>query len=149
MATTTEPGKSAKRARKGGRKRGTWTEVQPEQILAFRDEHSISRNMLATTLGVSATSVQNWETGLAVAMPAVQAQLAAIIQAGPGAIHSPDGAGARRGGGGPAGVAALVGHQVSATGMIVNGFLTSQSRKFTQEELIELIKTVRGALGGP
>jgi DNA-binding XRE family transcriptional regulator len=125
---------------------GSWTEVQPEQIRAFREEHTISRNMLASTLGVSATSVQNWETGLAVAMPAVQARLASIIQAGPGAIHTADGAGTRRGGG-AAGVAALVGHQVSATGMIVNGFLTSQSRKFTQEELIELIKTVRGALG--
>ncbi len=146
MATTTEPGKSAKRARKGGRQRGSWTEVQPEQIRAFRDEHAISRNMLASTLGVSATSVQNWETGLAVAMPTVQAKLAGIIQAGPSAVHSIDGAGSRRSGG-AAGVAALVGHQVSATGMIVNGFLTSQSRKFTQEELIELIKTVRGALG--
>lgn len=145
MATTAEPGKSARRARKGGRVRGSWTEVQPEQIRAFRDEHAISRNMLASTLGVSATSVQNWETGLAVAMPPVQAKLAGIIQAGPSAIQTTDGAGARRGS--AAGVAALVGHQVSATGMIVNGFLTSQSRKFTQEELIELIKTVRGALG--
>lgn len=146
MATTTEPGKTTKRARKGGRQRGTWTEVQPEQIRAFREEHAISRNMLASTLGVSATSVQNWETGMAVAMPSIQARLASIIQAGPGAIQTADG-GARRGSG--AGVAALVGHQVSATGMIVNGFLTSQSRKFTQEELIELIKTVRGALGAP
>jgi DNA-binding transcriptional regulator YiaG len=107
MATTTEPGKSTKRARKGGRQRGSWTEVQPEQIRAFRDEHSISRNMLASTLGVSATSVQNWETGLAVAMPSIQAKLASIIQAGPAAIHTADG-GARRGSG--AGVATLVGH---------------------------------------
>lgn len=146
MATTAEPGKSTKRPRKGGRQRGSWTEVQPEQVRAFREEHAISRNMLAATLGVSATSVQNWETGLAVAMPAIQAKLASIIQAGPSAVHSADPSGVRRGGG-PSAAAALVGHQVSATGMIVNGFLTSQSRKFTQEELIELIKSVRGALG--
>lgn len=66
----------AKKAnRRGGRKPGAWIQVKPEQILAYRKEHKLSRLTMAKSLGVSATTIQNWETGRGVATKKAQVLL--------------------------------------------------------------------------
>lgn len=145
----TDPAKTGKsgRRRGGGRTKGTWVDVQPEKIRAFRDEHRISRVMLAKALGVSSTTVQNWETNVGVAVPKMQTKLAEILAAGPSAVQISAASLRGSGGGGSSTVAEVIGHQVSTTGMIVNAYLASQANAVSPEELVELIGAVRKALG--
>ena len=126
--------------RRGGRKPGEWKFVTADEIKAFREEHRVSRARLASALGVSSTSVQNWETGT-VATLKTQQQLAEIMKAGPAALATvtPSGAGGWDPG-------AIVGPQITTTGTIVTGFLTSQQGKMSTDQLIELSKNVRQAL---
>jgi DNA-binding transcriptional regulator YiaG len=127
----------------GGRKPGQWTSVTPEKILAFRLEHDVSRARLAAALGVATTTVQNWENGHGVAMPRLQKRLAEILAAGPdGLVPLPAPSNPLSGLAGPA----AVGPQVQATSTIVDGYLRNCGRKLTTEELLSLIKVVRGAL---
>lgn len=70
----------------GGRKPGKWTVVTPDEIRAFRQEHQISRSRLAGALGVSSTTIQNWETDNGVAMPRLQEKVAELLKLGPGAL---------------------------------------------------------------
>lgn len=128
-----------------GRKPGHWTEVNPEQIRAFRQEHDVSRVRLALALGVSASTVQTWETGGGVAAPHLQKRIAEVLARGPDQLVPVPG---------PAwqpvvnvtAVGPDTGPQVQATGMIVDGYLRACGRKLTPEELLELIRSVRSAL---
>lgn len=129
--------------RRGGRKPGVWKLLTPEKLKAYREEHKISRVRLAQMLGVSSTSVQNWETGT-VATLKIQQRLAELIAAGPAAILPPrrapslwDVAGGANGNGDPA---------ISATGEIVASYVSSR-RGLPAEELVEVIRAVRRALG--
>jgi transcriptional regulator with XRE-family HTH domain len=126
---------------RGGRKPGEWTTVTPEQILEFRRANQISRAKLAAALGVSSTTIQNWETGQGVAMPKLQAKVAELIKAGGSAVAS-----ARPTPGVGWDPSVVVGPQVTATGTIVTGYLQSQQQKLSTDELIDLIRAVRGAL---
>lgn len=109
---------------------GTWKHVQPDEILAYRKDNGISRAKLAATLGVSATSVQNWEGGRVAALP-TQRRLRALIDGeeiapAPGASPEKD-------------------CVVTVTGQIVAAYLTHQE-PLDGPELSELIRRVKRAL---
>jgi DNA-binding transcriptional regulator YiaG len=132
----------AKRPRRGGRKPGVWKLTNPDALREFRSTHKISRARLAGMLGVSSTSVQNWETGTVASMK-IQQKLADIMKEGPAAfIPLKRGAG----GGGWVGAQGPVNPTITTTGTIVTGFLQSQEEPLSQEELIGLIRSVRIAL---
>lgn len=67
--------------RRGGRKPGSWTLLTPQALRGWREKHKMSRADVATTLGVSSTSIQNWETGHAVATTKMQQKLADLMKA--------------------------------------------------------------------
>lgn len=70
----------------GGRPPGKWSKIKRDEIKSFREAHSISRARFAGILGVSPTSVQNWEVGKATAIPRIQAKMRQVIDAGPAAF---------------------------------------------------------------
>lgn len=74
----------SKTGRRGGRKPGAWTLISPDALRAWRDENKVSRAHLASMLGVSSTSVQNWETGHAVATTKTQQRLVELTKRAPG-----------------------------------------------------------------
>lgn len=127
------------RKRRGGRKPGVWKLVTPEKLKAYRDENRVSRARMAQMLGVSTTSVQNWETGTVASMK-IQQRLAELISAGPSAILPP-----RKGpslwdrSGGPGDAA------VATTGTIVAAYVGG-AKKLGPDQLVELIRSVRTAL---
>jgi transcriptional regulator with XRE-family HTH domain len=127
---------SAPRARRGGRRPGEWTHVQPEDLVQFRQEHGVSRARLARALGVSATSVQNWEAGK-VATLQTQERLREILD---------DPSRLSEGGGDDA--ETTHDEVVRATGVIVSGFASSHP-ELTADDLIVVIKKVREALKAP
>lgn len=136
-----KPGEDASRKR-AGRKPGVWKYVTPEQLREFRTSGQVSRARIASALGVSSTSVQNWEAGRA-AMPRLQKRLAELIAAGPAALDDglpeADGAAAD----GPVG--SVLSSQLLATGTIVGSYITAHG-KMSHEQLMELIRSVRSAL---
>lgn len=127
--------------RRGGRKPGEWRLVTPEQLRAYREEHRISRARLAQTLGVSSTSVQNWETGT-VATMRIQERLAALIAAGSTAVLP-----LRRA---PslweASTTPEATQAITATGMIVANYVQTRRDELPIDDLVSLIRNVRQAL---
>lgn len=65
--------------RRGGRKPGEWRLVTPKRIREFREANRLSRATLSRALGVSSTTIQNWETGLVVATNKAQTRLAELM----------------------------------------------------------------------
>ena len=128
------------RRRRGGRKPGEWKLVTPEQLREYRSVNKISRARLAQMLGVSSTSVQNWETGTVASMK-IQQRLAELIAAGPAAILPP-----RK----QASLWDMAAHEkndpaITTTGTIVAGYVSTHSG-MSAEDLIGLIRSVRQAL---
>ncbi|MBL4848106.1 MAG: helix-turn-helix domain-containing protein [Planctomycetes bacterium] len=115
-------------------KSGVWKHVQPEEILAYRKNNGISRAKLATTLGVSATSVQNWEGGRVAAIP-TQRRLRSLIDGDPlpAKRSSKDDPDERL-------------CVVTVTGQIVAAYLASQENVVNPDRLTELIRSVKDAL---
>ena len=128
----------AKRTKRnpGGRKRGEWAETTPDQIREFRRSGRVSRTGLAGALGVSATSVQNWEVGLVVAVPAMQKKIAELLKRAPD-LGRPRPASASAHG--------AVGPEVEAAGVIVAAWLAHHPGT-PADQLPELIRVVRTAL---
>lgn len=130
---------SAAKRRRGGRKPGEWKLVMPEQLRDYRSQHKISRARLAQMLGVSSTSVQNWETGTVASMK-IQQRLAELIAAGPSAILPP-----RK----PASLwesgKAQTDPAITTTGTIVAGYLQTH-QGMSPDDLVGLIRNVRQAL---
>jgi DNA-binding transcriptional regulator YiaG len=121
---------SEKTATKKETRGGTWKHVRPEEILTYRKDNGISRAKLASTLGVSATSVQNWEGGRVAALP-TQRRLRLLIDGeeippAPGTGPEED-------------------CVVTVTGQIVAAYLTHQE-PLDGPELSELIRRVKRAL---
>ncbi|MCO5164866.1 MAG: helix-turn-helix domain-containing protein [Planctomycetes bacterium] len=117
--------------------------LTPEKLKAFRAENRISRARLAELLGVSSTSVQNWETNTVASMK-IQERLAQLIAAGPAAIppstKAPslwDRGSTSSNRGDPA---------LLATGTIVAGYLQVKGGELGVDELLGLIRSVRQAL---
>ena len=108
-----------------------WTYVLPEEILAYRKEHGLSRAKLAAALSVSTTSIQNWESGRVAAL-ATQRRLRALI----------DGETLPLSEGGESTTSDLVG----ATGQIVAAYVASSQDSLSPEEVMTLIRDVKRAL---
>jgi DNA-binding transcriptional regulator YiaG len=125
-------------ARRGGRKPGAWTHTTPKALREFRATHHMSRGRLAAILGVSSTSVQNWEAGK-VASAKIQERLADIIENGVASAAPPP---PRRSGPAASGADPVI----ATTGAIVAGYLQTRPAPVSQEELLSLIRGVRLAL---
>lgn len=113
---------------------GGWRFVQPEEILAYRREQGLSRAKLADALGVSTTSIQNWEGGRVAAL-GTQRRLRSLIDGEPLA---------------PNGLAAVSQEApqdslVMMTGQIVSAYLSSQA-DVDPTQIPDLIRTVKAAL---
>lgn len=124
---------------RGGRKPGTWELVSPEQIRAYREAHAVSRASLAGQLGVSGTTIQNWETGHAVATKKAQERLAQVLGGAPRSSAPAASTPAAR----PS-PSSGYDSAVEATGRIVAAFLGSV--KLKRGELGGVIREVREAL---
>lgn len=129
---------STTRKGRGGRKPGVWTLLTPEKLRDYRDRNRISRARLAAMLGVSSTSVQNWETGT-VASTKIQQRLAELIAAGPPASVPPrkppflwD-------------ASSRSNAAVQATATIIVAY-THVQRDLPPDRLVDLVRAVRQAL---
>ncbi len=128
----------AKKARRrGGRKPGKWELVDPLEFRRWREQQRISRARLASLLGVSATSIQNWEVGHAVPSRPHQERMAELMKS-PTAVSA---AAAPR----PTVFGEDVGAVIDATGAIITAYVKG-APDLSQDELLELIRTVRQAL---
>jgi DNA-binding transcriptional regulator YiaG len=133
----TAPERKPKRKGRGGRKPGVWTQVKPEQIVAYRKAQRLSRASLARALGVSSTTIQNWETGKSAATAKAQARLAEAMSGNPRQL-------APKAGDAPKNGAAGSDMVIDATARIVTAFLSSA--KIKREDLRGVIQEVRSAL---
>jgi DNA-binding transcriptional regulator YiaG len=142
VAKKKQPGR-----KRGGRKPGKWTLLTPEALRSWREGNGVSRARLASMLGVSSTSVQNWETGHAVATTKLQQRLAELTKS------APEAAAGRR----PAGRQAVP-VSVSAAGngdpsliqatsaIVIEAIRSNGKRGVSAKDLAVLIRTVRDAL---
>jgi len=129
------------RRRGGGRKKGEWRLLRPEQLVEYRENNKISRASLAGMMGVSSTSIQNWETGTVPTLR-YQQRLAEIIknniQIKPTKIPSlfdfqhHESKGIRA-------------SAIEATGSIIGAYIQTH-QGVTVDQLVDLIKNVRREL---
>lgn len=138
MAKMTRRGSSAP----DGRAR-SWTVVTFEELEAWRQRHGLPKKRVADRLGVTNSTYHNWARGIAVATPATQHKIHALINGGE--VMPRAGAPAHNGG------AASHDHDGSAvlesTAQIVNAYLQSPpAAKLTPEGLCQLIREVTRAL---
>lgn len=144
------PKSAKKKGRPGGREPGQWVHLTQDEVKSFRTTAGLSRGKLAVMLGVSSTSIQNWETGRSVPVETFQRKLRALIESG--ASKAPRSA--RRPSGSPsaetASAVTLPNVQVArltVAGEVVKGFLTtSQGSKMSQEQLVALTRALYAAL---
>lgn len=155
-----DEGPSGGQRRASGRPKGTWSEVQPEQIRAFRLEHQLSRATFARMVGVSSPTIFTWETNVKVAALEMQQKMARLLADGPSSLpvdDLPSTSGRSSPSWTPSGftsnqrvgdssVADMIGLQISTAGQIVNAYLTGQGKAVSPAELVELIGAVRTAL---
>lgn len=141
------PKTSAKR--RGGRKPGAWTLVQPEELRTWRERSKLSRGTIATMLAVSSTSVQNWETGRAVATPKMQQKIADLMNQPVESRRSRPARAANTNGSPPSAMVETNGNStlIQATAAIVVEAIKASGRAaVAPKELGVLIRTVREAL---
>lgn len=130
------------RKRRGGRQPGKWELVDPLEFRRWRDQNKLSRARLAGLMGVSSTSIQNWETGNAVPSRRYQERLAELMKDPTAVAAAP----VRRGGGGGFVESPDAAAGVLATGEIVTAYVKG-SPDLAQDDLVALIRAVRQALG--
>lgn len=153
MAKKTTKKLTKKTGRRGGRKPGQWVHVTQEAVGKFRKGAQLSRGKLAEMLGVSSTSVQNWEAGHSVPMPRYQQKLAELITSG-GAKPSPSASESaptrvRSRQAVPLSAASpeVEVTRLSVAGEIMKDYLaTPQGAKVSQEQLVALTRALMGAL---
>lgn len=134
--------KKVQRAKRGGRSPGQWVDLTREQVLAFRKSAKLSRAKLAELLGVSSTSIQNWETGRAVPLRRYQQQLVELMRSGP-----PSSSGGRQPPGARPSTPELEVARLTVTGEILKAYLaTAQGGKVSQEQLLALARSLRASL---
>ncbi len=124
-------------AKRGGRKPGKWEHVRPEEIKAYRGKEGISRAKLAAQLGVSTTSIQNWEAGRPASVK-VQRELRQLFDGNPVvalSVESPASSGLE-----------ADSSAIRTTGSIVAAYLQSQKATMPPAELAKLVRSVRLAL---
>lgn len=138
--------------RRGGRKPGTWTLLTPESLRAWRGASGMSRAALASMLDVSSTSVQNWETGHAVATAKMQQRLAELMKAPADRVAAPAPEAKRTAAAAPSrkatpAPAEINGNLVQATtAIVVEAIKAGGKRAVAPKDLSLLIRTVREAL---
>ncbi|RMG15296.1 MAG: XRE family transcriptional regulator [Planctomycetota bacterium] len=125
--------------RGGGRKPGRWELVRPEEIREYRARKGLSRARLARALGVSATSIQNWESGRAASL-ATQRRLRAFLDGRAEPLPGAEGSAVRE--------PALDASAVLATGSIVATYLESRKEGLRPSQIAQLVRGVRRALNG-
>lgn len=137
----------AKMAKRGssapdGRAR-SWTVVTFAELEAWRQGQGLPKKRVADRLGVTNSTYHNWARGIAVATPATQHKIHALITGAPdGALRSS----ARHNGGLDRvedGALAVL----ASTAQIVNAYLHSgPAGKLTPDDLCQLIRDVTKAL---
>ncbi len=149
--TASKAPKATKGRRRGGRKKGEWILLTSDSLGRYRKAANLSRAKLAEIMDVSSTTIQNWESGKAVPTKKSQARLADLIQGGPpAAAHAtetvarstprPHVSSSANGG-------ATTGVELTVTGEILKAFLaTAQGGKTSQEQLVQLTRSLRAAL---
>jgi DNA-binding transcriptional regulator YiaG len=137
VARKTKKKKSAvRKSKRGGRKPGQWEHVSPDEIKAYRAKEGMSRAKLASRLGVSTTSIQNWEAGRPASVK-VQRELRDLFDGNP--IAGPKAA--------PTAPANEADNSaIRTTGDIVAAYLQSQKTALEPAELAKLVRSVRLAL---
>lgn len=132
-----------KTQQRGGRKPGEWKLLSKEDLIRFRSQNGFSRSRLATALGVSSTSIQNWETEHAIPTLKAQQKLVEVLKR-PDLVAGVKKAASLFEGrpfvGEDSGSALF-----NATGQIVTAYL-AKSDKISAEEVAAIIRTVRAAL---
>lgn len=126
----------------GGRKPGAWKLLTSEKLREFREKNNISRARLSKLLGVSTTSIQNWEVGKCPPSMRFQSKLVEIM-ASPTLV----GALPQRLGGlfQPAGASSGEAAEIEITGEIVNAWLRTNP-KASPADVVRVTKDVRQAL---
>lgn len=127
-----------KSKKRGGRKPGSWTLVTPMQIREYRQTYRLSRLTMAGLLGVSSTTVVNWETGNGVATTAAQRRIQELLRRPPAGTVT--GAPTQVSGNGKDSPETM-----EAVGKILAAYL--QSAKVKPEGMGDLVLRVRAALG--
>lgn len=142
MAKMTRRGSSAP----DGRAR-SWTVVTFEELEAWRQRHGLPKKRVADRLGVTNSTYHNWARGIAVATPATQHKIHALIN-GAEVVIGPRAARSDSWGNGHADASDHDGSAVlSSTAQIVNAYLQSRpAAKLTPEGLCQLIREVTRAL---
>ena len=143
-----------KTARRGGRTPGKWTLLTKEQLRSFRTEAKLSRSALSALLGVSSTSIQNWETERSVPLTRYQEQIVKLMKGGVPNAAARNGRGSKARANGRSSNGASSGtssaHQetsLTATAEILKGFLaTFQGAKISKQELVTLASSLRAVL---
>lgn len=130
-------------SRRGGRTPGQWVHLSQDAVGKFRKDAKLSRSKLAELLGVSGTSVQNWETGRSVPIKRYQQRLVELMKGRPQGAESGEALAAAA----DAIPLQLQVARLTVVSEIVKGYLaTTQGGKVSQEQLIALTKALRGAL---
>lgn len=143
--------------RGGGRTPGAWTLLTQDALKTFRTGAKLSRSRLSELLGVSSTSVQNWETGRSVPLTRYQEQIVALMEGGVPADTAParkrgsNGAARSRGGARSNGASHALSSSgdaaLTAVGDILKGYLaTPAGGELGQEQLVALAMSLRAAL---
>lgn len=149
-STTTATKAKPKKKGRGGRVKGVWkTGLSGDVMRQFRKDHKVSRGKMAKMLGVSSTTIQNWEVGVAVPTPKNQAELERVLK----------GEKIQKNGQKPKATNGTVsqapfahddhhGVELSITGQIVSAWLGSPRIKgnVSQDDLVGLVRSVRSAL---
>jgi DNA-binding transcriptional regulator YiaG len=141
--------KQKTRGRRGGRTPGHWRDgLTGQAVLDWRKQHKVSRAALAKALGVSPTSVQNWEIADGVPVPRSQIALRAIMTKGPGAIsgNSAHGSKAMEALAASAGSSMIEGMKIEALGMIVAAMI-GHAKPGTQLDVDSMVTRARNAIG--
>lgn len=140
-----------KPSRRGGRTPGKWTLLTKDQLRSFRKDSKLSRSALSALLGVSSSSIQNWETERSVPLTRYQEQLVELMRGGGPAAVAGNGRRSKARASGRSSNGALLGASggvsLTATAEILKGFLaTSEGAKTSKEELVALTISLRAAL---
>ena len=125
-----------------GRKPGSWKHgLTADALRAFRKNNHVSRARLAKSLGVSQTTINNWEIGLVFPTDRNQDQLQRVMKNPSAVVASAPARQESFSRDGNHGVG------LAATGQIVSAYLASAKGKtVTQDDLCNLVRSVRSAL---
>lgn len=127
-----------------GRSR-SWTVVTFDELEAWRQRQGLPKKRVADRLGVTNSTYHNWARGIAVATPATQHKIHALINGGE--VAGVSRASLRPSNGGAERVDNDGTALLSSTAQIVNAYLQSRpATKLTPEGLCQLIRDVTKAL---